>query len=179
MSDLLLPMMGMRMNRKKMLGLVTAVLILAPGAALAGHGKAGLWNTVSSTNMAMSMPPEVLAQMKAAGMKIPSVSTVKANKSLGGTLTGCVHSVSGDIVVPWLSLSRFATPFATPFGNLWVPIDLWMPAMLVTGDDRAYFALSLPNDLTFLGSEVHMQAVSVLFSTDLVLTGPASLVLRG
>lgn len=69
--------MGMRMNRKKMLGLVTAVLILAPGAALAGHGKAGLWNTVSSTNMAMSMPPEVLAQMKAAGMKIPSVSTVK------------------------------------------------------------------------------------------------------
>ena len=102
-----------------------------------------------------------------------------SNKSLGGTLTGCVHSVSGDIVVPWLSLSRFATPFATPFGNLWVPIDLWMPAMLVTGDDRAYFALSLPNDLTFLGSEVHMQAVSVLFSTDLVLTGPASLVLRG
>ncbi len=37
--------------------LAAAALILTPGAALAGHGKAGLWNTVTTTNMAMAMPP--------------------------------------------------------------------------------------------------------------------------
>lgn len=65
------------MHRKHLSGLAAAALILAPGAALAGHGKAGLWNTVTTTNMAMTMPPEMAAQMKAMGMKAPAASTIK------------------------------------------------------------------------------------------------------
>ena len=62
------------MNRK--LGLIAAaVVILAPGAAWAGHGKPGLW-TISSTMQVANMPqmpPEALAMMKARGMKIPGM----------------------------------------------------------------------------------------------------------
>jgi len=65
------------MDRKHISGLATAALILTPGAALAGHGKAGLWNTVTTTNMAMAMPPETMAQMKAMGMKAPAAHTSK------------------------------------------------------------------------------------------------------
>ena len=63
------------MVRKQLCGLIAAALILAPGAALAGHGKAGLWNTSSTTNMALAMPPDVAAKMKAMGMKMPAAQT--------------------------------------------------------------------------------------------------------
>lgn len=63
------------MVRKQMSGVIVAALILAPGAALAGHGKAGLWKTSTTTNMAMTMPPEMAAQMKAMGMKAPAANT--------------------------------------------------------------------------------------------------------
>lgn len=63
------------MTRKQMSGVIAVALILAPGAALAGHGKAGLWNTSSTTNMALAMPPEVAAQMKAMGMAMPKTQT--------------------------------------------------------------------------------------------------------
>lgn len=52
------------------------LLVLTPGAALAGHGKAGLWNVTTTMNMAMSLPPAALAQMKASGMKMPGARTV-------------------------------------------------------------------------------------------------------
>jgi hypothetical protein len=65
------------MDRKQTSALLAAALILAPTAALAGHGKAGLWNTVTTTNMAMAMPPEMMAQMKAMGAKAPTANTIK------------------------------------------------------------------------------------------------------
>ena len=47
---------------------VSAALVLLPGAALASHGRAGLWEGSSTTQMTgMKLPPEVLAQMKAHG----------------------------------------------------------------------------------------------------------------
>ena len=59
-----------------MIGL-SALLVLAPGAALAAHGKAGLWNVSTSMNMPnMQVPPEALAQMKKMGVKMPSARTV-------------------------------------------------------------------------------------------------------
>ncbi len=63
------------MLRKQFCGMIAAALVLAPVAALAGHGKAGLWNTSSTTNMALAMPPDVAAKMKAMGMKMPAAQT--------------------------------------------------------------------------------------------------------
>jgi hypothetical protein len=57
---------------KYLIGLTAAALILAPGAALASHGKAGLWNVSTTMNMAMQMPPEAMEQMKKMGVKMPT-----------------------------------------------------------------------------------------------------------
>jgi len=57
--------------------LVAALLLASAGLALAGHGKAGLWNV--STTMAapnVQIPPQALAQMQAMGMKMPGGQTV-------------------------------------------------------------------------------------------------------
>src|SRR5882672_2499748 len=47
--------------------------------ALAGHGKAGLWQitaTVNMPGMAAQIPPAQLAQMRAHGIKIPTNSSI-------------------------------------------------------------------------------------------------------
>ncbi|HEY4078499.1 MAG TPA: DUF3617 domain-containing protein [Rhizomicrobium sp.] len=61
------------MTHRIVSGLAVAAFILAPSAAFAGHGKAGLWNTTSTTNMQMNMPPET--KMKSTGMKMPGGNT--------------------------------------------------------------------------------------------------------
>lgn len=111
---------------------------------------------------------------------VPSVQlSAVSNKSLGGTVTGCVRSIDNDIVVPWLSLSRFPTPVATPLGNWWVPTDVMLAPMLVSNDARVYFPFSLPNDRSFLGTSLHLQAVSVFAQPTLWLSNASELVLRG
>jgi uncharacterized protein DUF3617 len=56
-----------------LIGAFVGALILAPGAALAGHGKAGLWNVSTTMNMATpSIPPEAMEQMKKMGVKMPT-----------------------------------------------------------------------------------------------------------
>jgi hypothetical protein len=54
------------------------VLVLAPGLALAAHGKAGLWNVTTTMTMANmpQIPPEVAAMMKSRGMKMPGVDPI-------------------------------------------------------------------------------------------------------
>ncbi|HXS05715.1 MAG TPA: DUF3617 domain-containing protein [Rhizomicrobium sp.] len=60
----------------KKIGLVAAAIILAPGAAFAGHGKAGLWNVSTTMDMGgMQVSPEAMARMKAMGVKMPSAQT--------------------------------------------------------------------------------------------------------
>jgi Protein of unknown function (DUF3617) len=63
------------MNRKFTSSLVMAAVVLAPAAALAGHGRPGLWNISSTMEMANmpQMPPEALAMMKSRGMKMPGM----------------------------------------------------------------------------------------------------------
>jgi hypothetical protein len=63
---------------KRILIASAALLLLSPGVALAGHGKAGLWNI--STTMSMpempnmpNMPPEAMAMMKQRGMSMPGM----------------------------------------------------------------------------------------------------------
>jgi hypothetical protein len=58
--------------RAFILGLAAAGLIAVP--ALAKHGKVGLWNVTSSTDVALA--PEVAAQMKKSGVKMPGAEPV-------------------------------------------------------------------------------------------------------
>jgi hypothetical protein len=63
------------MSQKFVPALSIAALVLLPAAALADHGKPGLWNITTSMEMANmpQMPPEAMAMMKARGMKMPGM----------------------------------------------------------------------------------------------------------
>jgi len=65
------------MNRKEFL-IAAAALMLTPGAAMAGHGKAGLWNVATSIDGMpnVQLPPEAMARMKEMGMKMPSMQSI-------------------------------------------------------------------------------------------------------
>jgi hypothetical protein len=60
------------MDRSLISTLVAAAVVLAPGAALAAHGKAGLWTVTTTMANAPPIPPEALAQMKAHNVPIPT-----------------------------------------------------------------------------------------------------------
>lgn len=51
------------------------LLLLAPLAAHADHGRPGLWTITSTTKLANmpQMPPEAMAMMKARGMQMPAM----------------------------------------------------------------------------------------------------------
>lgn len=57
-----------------LIGLSAVALASAPTVALAGHGKAGLWNITTSIGGMpnVQLPPEAMARMKEMGMKMPS-----------------------------------------------------------------------------------------------------------
>jgi hypothetical protein len=63
---------------KKGLLLIAALTVVAPGVALAAHGKAGLWNITMTMSMPdmPQMPPEAMAMMKARGMKMPGMDPI-------------------------------------------------------------------------------------------------------
>jgi hypothetical protein len=59
-------------------GAALIAAVLTPAAALAAHGKVGLWEITSHMNMpgmAAQIPPEALARMKAMGMQMPGNQT--------------------------------------------------------------------------------------------------------
>ncbi len=54
------------MDRSSLSALIAASLVLAPAAAFAAHGRAGLWNVTTTMQMSNmpQIPPEALAMMK-------------------------------------------------------------------------------------------------------------------
>lgn len=106
------------------------------------------------------------------------VSSV-SNKTLGASVTVCVHGPDGSLAVPWFSQTIFPTPVWTPLGNHWVPGDAVMNTMAISTDNRGYMALTVPNLPTFLGSSVHCQAMVLNPAGQLRLTNPSELVIRG
>ncbi|MCA8976008.1 MAG: PQQ-dependent sugar dehydrogenase [Planctomycetes bacterium] len=105
--------------------------------------------------------------------------TAVANRAVGGSITIGVHAHNGDLVVPWLSWSHYSTPFPTPFGDQWIPVDVVLPSMVVAADDRAYLGLSIPNVSSVIGRAAYVQAVSYTVSTGSIqATNPAKHVLR-
>jgi hypothetical protein len=61
------------MNRSLICTLLGTSLILAPLAAYAAHGRAGLWTVTSTMEMPNmpQLPPQALEMMKARGMPVP------------------------------------------------------------------------------------------------------------
>lgn len=67
-------------SRKSMIcaALVLGAVAAVPSAALAAHGKVGLWEItthMSMPGMAAQIPPEAMARMKAMGMQMPGNQT--------------------------------------------------------------------------------------------------------
>lgn len=112
---------------------------------------------------------------------MPSVHMMSvSNRAIGGSVTIGVHCHDNDLVVPWLSLARYTTPVPTPVGNQWVPTDAVLPLRVVAGDQRVYTGIEVPNDLAFLGWQLHTQALVFTPATGaMATTNPASHVLRG
>ncbi|MCC7066240.1 MAG: PQQ-dependent sugar dehydrogenase [Planctomycetes bacterium] len=103
-----------------------------------------------------------------------------SNRSLGGAVTIGVHAQTGNLVLPWVSTQRYSTPVPTQFGNQWVPVDAVMSLLFVTGDERCYQGFTVPNDLSFVGTTLHMQALVLDPTTgQFSATNPARHVLRG
>lgn len=114
------------------------------------------------------------------GEPVPSAQfSAVSNKALGGTATMCIHSHPGDVVLPWIGLSRFPTAVPTIYGNWWVPTDAVGSPVTVPADGRIYLPLSLPNNRSFLGLSLHLQGISVYSGAGYVVTNPSELVLRG
>lgn len=114
------------------------------------------------------------------GQTAPSLQASSvSNKTLGASMTMCLHAQNGSVAVPWLSLSRFATPIATPLGHQWVPGDAVLDTVYITHDERGYLPLDVPNIPTFLGSSVHCQAIVIDPQAVFTMTNPSELVIRG
>ena len=62
------------MKFSSILLLSTACLLVCSSAALAKHGKVGLWNVTSATDVAI--PPAMMAQMKKSGATMPASKPV-------------------------------------------------------------------------------------------------------
>ncbi len=175
------------MNRLRMLTLnaagttVTSQIVFdtlpGSGYGLVSGPDGNLWYL---TNDQGGFGADELGRYVHANEPMPSaqISSV-SNKSLGASITVCVHAPNGTIAVPWLSTSQFASPLPTPFGNLWVQGDAMLSAVVVTQDQRNYLGLTLPNAPTFLGSSIYLQAVVVDAMSTLRLTNPSQLVIRG
>lgn len=114
------------------------------------------------------------------GQQAPSVQISSvSNKTLGASVTVCVHAQNGSLAVPWFSQSQLPTPIWTPLGTQWVPGDAMMYTLPIMADERGYMPLEVPNLPAFLGSSVHCQAMVLDPQATLRLTNPSELVIRG
>lgn len=135
------------------------VFDLPPGA---GYGfvmapDGNLWFLTNDTG---GYGADELARYVHANEPMPSIHLMAvSNRSLGGSVTIGVHAHTGDLMVPWLALSRFTSPVPTPLGNLWTPIDALLPVYVVAGDNRAYVGISIPNNPAFLGAPLYTQSL--------------------
>jgi hypothetical protein len=68
----------MRASRVLSLGVLAIGIVALPMAALASHGKVGLWNVTIKVSMANmpQIPPDQLAKMQAMGVHVPNGSTM-------------------------------------------------------------------------------------------------------
>ncbi len=111
---------------------------------------------------------------------VPSLNIMSvSNRTVGGSVTVCVHGHTGGIAGTFMSLTRLSVPIPTPWGNAWILPDASLPAFGLWANERGYLAWPVANDPTLLDLEVQFQAVELAPSGALTLTNPTTLVLRG
>ncbi|MFT4841389.1 MAG: glucose/arabinose dehydrogenase [Planctomycetota bacterium] len=110
----------------------------------------------------------------------PSLQTMSvSNKTIGASVTVCVHAQNGSVAVPWFSQTMFPTPQWTPFGNQWVPVDTLVYPFAINTDNRGYMELTVPNLSTLLGLSFFGQAMVLDAQQQLTLTNPSEQTVRG
>lgn len=111
---------------------------------------------------------------------VPSMNIVSvSNRTVGGSMTVCVHGHTGSIAGTFMSLTRSPVPVPTPWGNAWILPDASLPAFGLWANERGYLAWPVANDPTLLDLEVHFQSIELDPSGNLSLTNPSTFVLRG
>lgn len=99
------------MKHKFAYGMITAAVLLLPAAALAAHGKAGLWNITSTMEMANmpQMPPQAMAMMKSRGMQMPGMGQpmttqiCMTQEQVSGDVPPAMHNRAMDCTTKLLS----------------------------------------------------------------------------
>lgn len=114
------------------------------------------------------------------GEPVPSINmTSVSNRTLDASTTVCIHGKNGGLAASWLSLSRFAAPLPTPWGDLWVPPDVISSVALIAADERCYQIWNVPFDPSLLGAILHAQGLVLEATGVLLLTNATDLVVRG
>jgi glucose/arabinose dehydrogenase len=104
--------------------------------------------------------------------------TALCNKSVGGSVTFGYTGQNGDLFFAWIGLSQFGAPIPTAYGDWWVSLDLILPLLLVSGDNRVYRGVSVNNDSSLVGVPIHTQAARIDGLGAITLTNPASIALK-
>ena len=132
------------------------------------------------TNDAGGFGADELGRYVYANEASPSLQTSSvSNKTIGASVTVCVHAQNGSVAVPWFSQATYPTPIWTPLGNHWVPVDALMPSFQITNDDRGYLELHVPNMASLLGVSFFGQAMVLDAQQQFSLTQPTEQTIRG
>ena len=132
------------------------------------------------TNDNVGYGADELGRYVHAGEPLPSLNVMSvSNKTLGGSITVCVHGEDGGAAIAWMSLAVLPVGIPTGFGDAWVLPDVQSPVIWINGDDRGYHAWSVPYDPTLLSLTIHLQGLALSPAGGLALTNRAELLVRG
>lgn len=100
----------------------------------------------------------------------PSINVAAvSNQAIGGSITIGVVGTTGDRVASWIGASRLPTPVPTPWGDILVPPELLIPEFTLTGDNRGYRGIRVPDLSSLAGQPIYVQG-AVLSGATLKLT---------
>lgn len=84
-----------------------------------------------------------------------------SGRALGGSMTLGVTAANGDLVLPWLGLTRNLPAVPSPVGLIGASIDVQLPLQFVVADNRSYLGISLPRVPELVGVPLHAQALRI------------------
>jgi aldose sugar dehydrogenase len=93
---------------------------------------------------------------------IPGIHLMAVSgRALGGSMTMGITANNGDLVLPWLGLSRLVPPTPSPVGPIGASIDVQLPLQFVVADNRCYVGIALPRVTELIGLPLHAQALRI------------------
>jgi len=109
-----------------------------------------------------SMGGNRVGRYEHASAPVPGVHLMATSgRALGGSMTLGITASNGDLVLPWLGLSRNHPPAPSPVGLIGASIDVQLPLQFVVADDRCYLGMSLPRVPELVGLPLHAQALRI------------------